>query len=117
MQARIGIDTGEVVTGTEERLATGDAVTSRRGWSRWAEPGEILIGEATLALVREAVQVEAFEPLELKERHSRCLPTGCSPRGRRPSAGTTSSSSAGQGARDAADRPGSRPVTSNGAGS
>src|SRR5437762_9758014 len=26
IQARIGVDTGEVVTGTEERLATGDAV-------------------------------------------------------------------------------------------
>src|SRR5881394_1726185 len=26
VQARIGVDTGEVVTGTEERLATGDAV-------------------------------------------------------------------------------------------
>src|ERR687888_21075 len=26
MQARIGVNTGEVVTGTEERLATGDAV-------------------------------------------------------------------------------------------
>ena len=66
VQARIGIDTGKVVTGTEERLATGDAVNVAARLEQAAEPGEILIGEATLALVREAVQVEAFEPLELK---------------------------------------------------
>ena len=34
VNARIGVNTGEVVTGTEERLATGDAVNWRRGWSR-----------------------------------------------------------------------------------
>ena len=33
-RGRIGVNTGEVVTGTEERLATGDAVTSRRASSR-----------------------------------------------------------------------------------
>src|SRR5262249_8329254 len=31
-----------------------------------AQPGEILIGDATLALVREAVEAEAVVPLELK---------------------------------------------------
>ena len=30
VQARIGVNTGEVVTGTEERLATGDAGQRRR---------------------------------------------------------------------------------------
>ena len=34
LQGRIGVMTGEVVTGTEERLATGDAVNVPRGWSR-----------------------------------------------------------------------------------
>ena len=59
VQARIGINTGEVVTGTEERLATGDAVNVAARLEQAAEPGEILLGEATLALVREAVEVEA----------------------------------------------------------
>ena len=40
--------------------------TSRRGCSRRPQPGEVLIGEATLALVRGAVEVEPVEPLELK---------------------------------------------------
>ena len=66
VQARIGVNTGEVVTGTEERLATGDAVNVAARLEQAAQPGEILLGEATLALVRDAVEVEAVEPLELK---------------------------------------------------
>ena len=63
---RIGVNTGEVVTGTEERLATGDAVNVAARLEQAAEPGEVLIGEATLRLVREAVVVEPVEPLALK---------------------------------------------------
>ena len=66
VQARIGLNTGEVVTGTEERLATGDAVNVAARLEQAAAPGEILIGEETLALVRDAVETEAVEPLELK---------------------------------------------------
>jgi class 3 adenylate cyclase/tetratricopeptide (TPR) repeat protein len=66
VQARIGLNTGEVVTGTEERLATGDAVNVAARLEQAAQPGEILIGEASYALVREVVEVEALEPLELK---------------------------------------------------
>ena len=54
------------MTGTEERLATGDAVNVAARLEQAAQPGEVLIGEATLALVRDAVEVEAVEPLELK---------------------------------------------------
>src|SRR4051795_2116441 len=53
--ARIGVNTGEVVTGTSERLVTGDAVNVAARFEQAAEPGEVLIGEATLALVRDAV--------------------------------------------------------------
>ena len=60
------MNTGEVVTGTEERLATGDAVNVAARLEQAAEPGEVLLGEATLALVRDAVEVEPVEPLELK---------------------------------------------------
>ena len=66
VQARIGINTGMVVTGTEERLATGDAVNVAARLEQAAEPGEVLLGDATLELVREAVDVEPVDPLELK---------------------------------------------------
>ena len=58
--------TGEVVTGTEERLATGDAVNVAARLEQAAQPGEVLVGAATLALVRDAADVEPVEPLELK---------------------------------------------------
>ena len=48
LQARIGLNTGEVVTGTEERLATGDAVNVAARLEQAAQPGEILLGEETL---------------------------------------------------------------------
>src|SRR6185295_8266919 len=66
VQGRIGVNTGEVVTGTEERLATGDAVNVAARLQQIAMPDEVLIGEATLELVRGAVDVEPVEPLELR---------------------------------------------------
>src|SRR3989449_2767609 len=66
VQARIGVNTGEVVTGTEERLATGDAVNVAARLEQAAQAGEILIGEETLHLVRDAVGSEPVERLELK---------------------------------------------------
>src|SRR5690348_2698371 len=66
IRGRIGVNTGEVVTGTAERLATGDAVNVAARFEQAAEPGEVLIGEATLALVQEAAVTEPVEPLTLK---------------------------------------------------
>jgi class 3 adenylate cyclase/tetratricopeptide (TPR) repeat protein len=66
LQGRIGVMTGEVVTGTAERLATGDAVNVAARLEQAARPGDVLIGQPTLALVRDAVEVEAIEPLALK---------------------------------------------------
>jgi class 3 adenylate cyclase/tetratricopeptide (TPR) repeat protein len=66
LDLRIGINTGEVVTGTKERLATGDAVNVTARLEQAAQPGEILLGAETRALVRDAVVVEAMEPLGLK---------------------------------------------------
>jgi class 3 adenylate cyclase/tetratricopeptide (TPR) repeat protein len=66
IEGRIGLMTGEVVTGTEERLATGDAVNVAARMEQAAEAGEVLIGKPTLELVREAVEVEPLEPLALK---------------------------------------------------
>jgi class 3 adenylate cyclase len=66
VQGRIGVNTGEVVTGTEERLATGDAVNVAARLQQAAAPDEVLIGSATLELVSGAVEAEPVEPLELK---------------------------------------------------
>jgi class 3 adenylate cyclase/tetratricopeptide (TPR) repeat protein len=63
---RTGVNTGEVVTGTEERLATGDAVNVAARLEQAAQPGEILIGEQTRRLARGAIEVEFVEPLSLK---------------------------------------------------
>ena len=48
----------EVVTGEGETLVTGDAVNVAARLEQAAAPGEILIGAATLALVRDAVTVK-----------------------------------------------------------
>src|SRR5437764_924748 len=53
VQARIGVNTGEVITGTEERLATGDAVNVAARLEQAAAAGEGLIGAPQLALVRD----------------------------------------------------------------
>jgi class 3 adenylate cyclase/tetratricopeptide (TPR) repeat protein len=66
MTGRVGVNTGEVVTGTAERLATGDAVNVAARLEQACAPGEVLIGDETLRLVREAVEVETIEPLSLK---------------------------------------------------
>ena len=66
LQARIGLTTGEVVTGTEERLVTGDAVNVAARLEQAAPPGEVLLGGPTLALVGDVAEVEPVEPLELK---------------------------------------------------
>jgi class 3 adenylate cyclase/tetratricopeptide (TPR) repeat protein len=71
LQLRIGVNTGEVVTGTEERLATGDAVNVAARLEQAAQAGEILIGEQTLRLARDAVEVEPVEPLSLKGKSER----------------------------------------------
>ena len=66
LDARIGVNTGEVVTGTEERLATGDAVNVAARLEQAAPPGEVLLGEQTLRLLLDAVDVEELPPLEVK---------------------------------------------------
>jgi len=63
---RTGVNTGEVVAGEGETLVTGDAVNVAARLEQAATPGEILIGAETLSLVRDAVTVEAVEPLSLK---------------------------------------------------
>ena len=66
LELRTGVNTGEVVAGTEERLATGDAVNVAARLEQAAAPGEVLLGPETMRLLRGAVTAEELEPLELK---------------------------------------------------
>jgi class 3 adenylate cyclase/tetratricopeptide (TPR) repeat protein len=64
--ARIGVNTGEVVAGAGGALVTGDAVNVAARLEQAAEPGEVLIGEVTHRLVRDAVDAEPVEPITVK---------------------------------------------------
>jgi class 3 adenylate cyclase len=66
LRLRTGVNTGEVVTGTEERLATGDAVNVAARLEQAAQPDEILVGEETRRLASAAIETEPVAPLELK---------------------------------------------------
>ena len=63
LEVQTAIDTGDVlVTRAEGELATGRPVTAADELERSARPGQILLGEAARALVRELVEVEAVSP-------------------------------------------------------
>jgi class 3 adenylate cyclase/tetratricopeptide (TPR) repeat protein len=69
LENRTGVNTGEVVAGDVthgQRLVTGDAVNVAARLEQNAPAQEVLVGESTYRLVRDAVEVEAVEPLELK---------------------------------------------------
>jgi class 3 adenylate cyclase/tetratricopeptide (TPR) repeat protein len=64
---RTGVNTGEVVAGpSDQTLVTGDAVNVAARLEQAAQPGEILIGEDTYRLVRDAVEAEPVDPIEAK---------------------------------------------------
>jgi class 3 adenylate cyclase len=65
IKAHIGVNTGEVVAGdpaSGQAFATGDAVSVAARLEEVAQPGEILVGESTYRLVRDAVTVEPADP-------------------------------------------------------
>jgi class 3 adenylate cyclase/tetratricopeptide (TPR) repeat protein len=69
LEARIGVNTGEVVVGdpsSGESFVTGDAVNVAARLEQSAEPGELLIGEETRRLILDAVITEPAGPLSLK---------------------------------------------------
>jgi class 3 adenylate cyclase/tetratricopeptide (TPR) repeat protein len=69
LAVRTGVNTGEVVTGdlvVGHGLVTGDAVNVAARLEQTAQPGEILIGEATYRLVRHAVVAEPTGPVSLR---------------------------------------------------
>jgi predicted ATPase/class 3 adenylate cyclase len=66
---RTGINTGEVVAGDAaagQMLVTGDAVNVAARLQQAAEAGEVLIGRDTYLLLRDAVQGERVEALQVK---------------------------------------------------
>jgi class 3 adenylate cyclase/tetratricopeptide (TPR) repeat protein len=69
LTVRTGVNTGEVVAGdptTGQRLVTGDAVNVAARLEQAAGAQEVLLGDLTYRLVRDYVDVEEVEPLELK---------------------------------------------------
>jgi class 3 adenylate cyclase len=69
IQVRVGVNTGEVLAGDPsigDALATGDAVNVAARLEQAAPPGQILIGRETFRLVRDAVEVDEIERLEVR---------------------------------------------------
>lgn len=66
---RTGVNTGEIVAGDRsagDSLVTGDAVNVAARLEQSADAGEILIGEDTHSLVKDAVHAERVDPLRLR---------------------------------------------------
>ena len=69
LTVRTGVNTGEVVAGDPtagQRLVVGDAVNVAARLEQAAGAQEVLLGDLTYRLVRDYVDVEEVEPLELK---------------------------------------------------
>ncbi|MGZ4425623.1 MAG: ATP-binding protein [Gaiellaceae bacterium] len=67
LEARIGIEAGEVVVDeTDSTFATGEAVNVAARLQQAAAPGEILIGEAANRLTAGRIETEPAGPLELR---------------------------------------------------
>src|SRR5918994_3936798 len=77
LDARMGINTGEVVTGevgVVQTLASGDAVNVAARLQQAAKPGEILIGTETYRLVEGAVKAGPLEAYSLKGKSHSIAP-------------------------------------------
>jgi class 3 adenylate cyclase/tetratricopeptide (TPR) repeat protein len=72
IELRTGIHTGQVITnardGEADALVTGDAMNVAARLQQLAQPNEILLGPVTFSLVRNVVEVEPLEPLNLRGR-------------------------------------------------
>jgi len=67
LEARIGVEAGEVVAETgDSTFATGEAVNLAARLQQAAEPGDILIGPAVYRLTTGRIEAEPVGPLELR---------------------------------------------------
>ena len=62
---RVGVNTGEVVR-NDASVVAGDPVNVAARLEQAARPGEVLVGEPTCRLVRDAAELEPIEPLAAK---------------------------------------------------
>src|SRR5262249_30455349 len=68
LELRLGVSTGEVITGGAQLQATGEPLTAAVRLGQVADPGEILLDESTYRLARDSVEVEpGGEALRLVE--------------------------------------------------
>ncbi len=69
LQARIGVEAGEVVTGAgDSTFATGEAVNIAARLQQLAEPGQILVGPAAHRLTLGRIEVDDVGPVEVRGR-------------------------------------------------
>ncbi|MDH3303545.1 MAG: AAA family ATPase, partial [Acidimicrobiia bacterium] len=72
VRIRIGVNTGEVLVGAStaggDYTAMGDVMNTASRLEQLAEPGQILVGEATYALTDHAIRYHALGPLVAKGR-------------------------------------------------
>ena len=110
LAVRIGVNTGEVFTGSGgEALVSADAANVAARLEQAATAGEVLLGETTHWLVRDVVDAEPVPPLSVKGKSERLVafrlvgvrPASVDPVRRRRFAGRlgrpTASASAGRG--------------------
>src|SRR5213080_1156445 len=69
LQARVGVESGEVVVeDSDSSFATGEAVTLAARLEQAAEPGQLLLGPGAHRLTLGRVEVEDLGPIEMKGR-------------------------------------------------
>ncbi len=77
IEIRLGVNSGEVIAGdpggTDDTLVSGDVVVVAERLERSAAPGEILIGEETFELARDAIRADPLEPLVVKGKRDRVM--------------------------------------------
>src|SRR6185369_14846084 len=72
LRLRIGINTGEVLVGAlragGDYTAMGDVVNSASRLQTAAQPGQVLVGPATVAATRQVIRYTSLGPLTVKGR-------------------------------------------------
>src|SRR5215212_3070062 len=69
---RIGVETGEVlvdldrVSGTRDRMLTGDAVNVAARLQSAADPGRVIVGPGTYGATKDVIEYRELPPLDLK---------------------------------------------------
>ena len=77
LEARMGINTGEVVAGDPSAgstFVTGDAVVLAKRLEQAADPGHILLGKATYPLVKDAISAGPLESFKVKGKRDEVSP-------------------------------------------